>query len=102
MWGNVSIQGCSGISSELQFFDDALLIPTVVASSPTTTTSALYNGGGGSHHAFVVMNLFAPPSLAILGDPVGKNAVLIGLADSLVLAGIAVAVVVAIYRLKEQ
>jgi len=101
VYGNVSIQGCSGISSELQFFDDALLIPTVVASSPTTTTSALYSGGGGGHHAFVVMNLFAPPSWAILGDPVGKNAVLIGLADSLVLAGIAVAVVVAIYRLKE-
>ncbi len=89
--GNVSLQGCSGQSSTLQTFQDYLYIPTVASTSQTP----IFN------HHIIEENLFTPPSLAVLGDPAGKNAVLIGLADSLVLAGIAVAVVVAIYRLKE-
>lgn len=100
IYGNVSIQGCNGVSSELQFFDDALLIPTTATRTLASTTTS--NCIRVCKESLVPLNLFSPPSLSILKFPSGGDAFLIGLADSLVLGGIALAAGAVIYYLKEQ
>ena len=88
-------------------FQDYLYIPTATSRTLVTTTSTpvpvcLPHQPKTCIQSLVPLNLAPRPSFNILGNPFGKNAVLNGVGDSLVLAGIAVAAGTAVYYLKKD
>ena len=94
VFGQVNIQGCGGISSELQYFADALLIPTLSTAtvpSATTSYSTTSSDSGGCGYSFICQSLVPSSGFGAFA-PVGKNAPLIGLADALLIVGVVVAV----------
>ncbi len=104
VFGNVAIQGCSGISSGLQYFDDALSIPVVSTSTVTTTTTSCPQGwiytDGACHslrngYSVVPLSLYPKAGFSILAIPAGANAAWIALADVLVIVGIVGAIIFA-------
>ena len=98
----VVIQGCNSQSSTLQAFTDQLSIPpasTVGRTLASTTTSRCIRTCEAS---LLPISLTPKINFDILGNPFGKNGLVNAVGDSLVLAGIALAVGTVTYYLKEQ
>ncbi len=102
--GSVSLQGCNGQSSTLQSFQDYLYIPTATSRTLVTTTSTSSRCVQRSCEKLSILPLSLTPKINfnILGNPFGKNGLVNAVGDSLVLAGIALAVGTVTYYLKEQ
>ena len=98
----------------LQSFTDLLSIPPAVSQAePTTSSSTTLNTSGYcfTHRVYceseinpnslLPLDLFVKTTPALLRAPTGPDAFLIVLADSLVLAGVGLAVGVVVYFVRE-